>query len=222
MKSIMVAHPVPAERERLSHALEGFEVIPAADNGAALRDLYQRRPSLVVVAEQLLHGPDPRLRVGQLPRLPLIVVGDGKELARAMALESGADMYLAEPVRPRELAARVTALLRRYDSMRSALLHLDPATKRIVLEGRSAQLTATEFRLLSCLTYNEGRMVPFARLLSDVWEGRTELDTLHYYARRLRQKLQLISLGEHRLSNCRGEGYCYCGPRQSICETARV
>jgi len=89
--------------------------------------------------------------------------------------------------------------------------YLDPKTKQVELEGHATKLTLTEFRLFSCLVFNEGKVVPFSQLIAEAWGGEVSLDTLHFHMRHLKQKLGINSVGPYRLLKYRGEGYCFCG-----------
>lgn len=192
----------------------GFEVITAADSQEGLRQLYQIHPAAVIMADSLprVDGKELHARIRELCDLPIIVLGREKEeLARAMKMESGADIYLNEGVRHSELIARLHSLLRRY-RRRKGNPGFDAERNVVKLQGLSAVLTPTEFRLFSCLGLNEGKVMPYSRLISEVW-GQIGLANLHLYVRRLKQKLGIDSVGPYRVLNYRGEGYCFVGDK---------
>jgi len=154
----------------------------------------------------MVDGEDPCLRIRQACYLPIIVLGNREEAAEM--LEFVADAYMAKPLSLSELVARVHALLRRKpkrDPLRSnPKLEID---NRLDNGGDGSNgLTHTEFRLASCLVINRGRLLDYPRLISEVW-GRKEISrgTLHFYMRRLRQKLQ--GYIPCHIVNCRGVGY---------------
>jgi len=210
MRRILIVYPQKGERGKIQEAVEGagFQAVTAEDSETALKLLYQACPSLVVVANDSPEGREFCSRLHKGGRIPIVAVGKSDELSRAAMLESGVDMYVIEPVRPRELLARIHALLRRYEKSRPANPTLDPETRRVELRGNVVDLTPKEFHLFSFLAFNRGKVVPSQRLIADVWSGKATLDTLHCYVRRLKMKLGFGSDGEDRLLSHRGEGYC--------------
>lgn len=214
MKRIMAIPTQSSEWQGLLETLQkaGFQVIVAHNSDIALRNLYQIHPDLIVMANDSAESRELCSKIRAFSRLPIIVIGRGGELARAIMLEMGADMYLTEPVTPPELVARVHALLRRYRKPPpgSEGLRFDPDNSRVEVDGNGVDLTPTEFRLLSCLVFNRGKVVSLPHLAGDVWGSSISLDTLHSYMRRLKQKLGISPKGPYRLLNYRGEGYCFC------------
>jgi DNA-binding response OmpR family regulator len=210
MRRILIVYPQKGERGKIQEAVEGagFQAVTAEDPETALKLLYQACPSLVVVANDSPEGREFCSRLHEAGRIPIVAVGESDELSRAAMLESGVDMYVIEPVRPRELLARIHALLRRYEKSRPGNPTLDPETRRVELRGNAVDLTPKEFHLFSFLALNRGKVIPSQRLIADVWSGKATLDTLHCYVRRLKMKLGFGSDGEDRLLSHRGEGYC--------------
>jgi DNA-binding response OmpR family regulator len=193
----------------------GFDVITAQDSEEGLRQLCQIHPNAVIMADSLpkVDGKELQARIRELCDLPIIVLGREKEeLARAMKMESGADIYLNEGVRHPELIARLHSLLRRY-RRRKGNPSLDAEGNAVKLQGLSAVHTPTEFRLFSCLGLNEGKIMPYSRLISEVW-GQISLENLHPYVRRLKQKLGIGLVDPYRLLNYSGEGYCFVGNKR--------
>ena len=174
-----------------------------------LRQLYEEAyPDLIIAARELpmVNGEDPCVRIRQASYLPLIVLGSREEAAEV--LELGADAYMIKPPILRELVARVRTLLRRKPR------YAPPVDNpKLEIENRlpndgdgSNGLTFTEFRLLACLILNNGTLLSYPRLISEVWRGKeVSRDTVHFYVRRLRQKLQGYS--PCHIVNCRGVGY---------------
>ena len=193
---------------KVSAALEeaGYTVVRTVDALDGLKKLYEAYPDLIIVARELpmVKGEDPCLRIRQASYLPIIVLGGNEEAAEM--LELGADAYMTKPPSLSELVARVRALLRRK------LRHNPPGgspgsdiDERLSDGGKgSEKLTGTEFRLASCLMLNKGRLLGYHQLISEVWGGKeVSLDTLHFYMRRLRQKLASFNI-----FGVRGVGYC--------------
>ena len=137
----------------------------------------------------------------------MMVMGPAEEARDT--LELGADTYISRPPSDVELAAKVRSLLRRkkrYDPPGdNPKLEIESHLSKG--EDGSNRPTGTEFRLTSCLMLNKGRLLDYPRLISEVWGGKeVSLDTLHFYMRRLRQKLANVSISE-----LRGVGYCFKG-----------
>ena len=211
MRRVLVVSPRDEEGGKLRQVLEeaGFQVIVVKDAEAALRTLYQAHPDLVIMSNDSLEGQEITSRITDSVRIPIIVVGKGDELSTAVMIELGADMYLIEPISPGELVARVHALLRRYRGANPGAPRLDPENTSVEIGHNVVELTPTEFRLFSFFAMNPGKLVPYNRLIEVVWGGKTTVDTLHTYVRRLKEKLHLGGSGEHRLVSHRGEGYCF-------------
>ncbi|HEY8438056.1 MAG TPA: response regulator transcription factor [Candidatus Limnocylindrales bacterium] len=181
MKSILVVDDEPriAElaRDYLEHA--GFEVRIAGSGDAALEDIRRNRPDLVVLDLGLpgLDGLDVTREIRRDSNLPVIMLtARADELDKLLGLELGADDYLTKPFSPRELVARVRAVLRRAaadtaphgDVVRVGDLTLDVPRMRAEVNGRSVELTATEFALLATLARQPGRIFTRSQLLDAV------------------------------------------------------
>jgi DNA-binding response OmpR family regulator len=214
MERVLIIYPQGGEREMAISALKGagFQVATAEDGETGLRKLYETRPDVVILADEL-NGQDLYPCIRYFPNVPIIVLGKGDELVRVKILEMGADIYLNTLVSPEELVARVHSLLRRYKPKRGNP-RFDPETNQVELGGRRIELTPTEFRLFSCLELNKGKTVPYSRLISAVWGEQVSVDNLYLYVRRLRQKLGIDSAGPYRLLNYRGKGYCFCRTKE--------
>ena len=179
---------------KIAVALEeaGYQIATANDALDGLKKLYEAYPDLVIVARELpmLDGEEPCLRIRQASYLPIIVLGNEEKAAEM--LEIGADAYMRKPPNLGELAARVYSLLRRKP--KDPPLGGNPGShiKNCVTKGGkdSKKLTPTEFRLISCLILNKDRLISYRQLVAEVWGGKAvSTDTLHFYMRRLRQKL---------------------------------
>src|SRR5438445_1985341 len=182
MKTILVVDDEPKivelARDYLEHA--GFAVRTAADGRAALDVARREHPDLIVLDLGLpgLDGVDVTRQLRRDSNLPVIMLTAGDdELDKLLGLELGADDYLTKPCSPRELVARVRAVLRRADAsaepatveiIRAGDLTLDLPRMRAELAGRSIDLTATEFQLLAALARQPGRIFTRSQLLDAV------------------------------------------------------
>jgi DNA-binding response OmpR family regulator len=186
MKTILVVDDEPKiaalARDYLEHA--GFAVVTAADGRAALEALAQARPDLVVLDLGLpeLDGLDVTREIRRDSTTPIVMLtARDDELDKLLGLELGADDYLTKPFSPRELVARVKAVLRRVDLgarasgagsnrdvIRTGDLTLDLPRMRADLAGRQIELTATEFQLLATLAAQPGRIFTRSQLLDAV------------------------------------------------------
>jgi DNA-binding response OmpR family regulator len=207
-----------ADLVRLYLERDGFRVVWRTDGPSGLAAVDAERPRLVLL-DLMLPGMDGfevtralRQRGG---RVPIIVVTAREEEAdRVLGLELGADDYVTKPFSPRELVARVKAVLRRAEPEPDAgpepPLHLgsltvDPARHEVTFEGRPVQLTAREFELLSYLVRNRGLVLTRDQILERVWGYSFPADTrtVDVHIRQLRSKL-----GDHApIVTIRGVGY---------------
>jgi len=196
--------------ELLTHYLQraGHDVERLISGGDVLRRARSSPPDLIVL-DLMLPGMD-GLEVCQALRadpaaaaIPIIMLtARGDEADRVRGLELGADDYVSKPFSPKELVARVAALLRRAERpVKSArLLSYGPLTididrHLVTLDGEAVQLTAKEFLLMQYLLEHRGRVLSRDLLLTDVWgyqyTGGTR--TVDVHVRRLREKLPLLA-----------------------------
>ena len=146
--------------------------------------------------------------------LPVLMLSaHGEEIDRVLGLELGADDYLSKPFSPRELAARVKALLRRAGTPPTAaapLFHDDEAGQRIHLRGQPLALTRREYRLLACLLRGAGRIHSREALLAAAWGDDSESTdrTVDTHVKTLRAKLREADPAREYISTHRGMGYC--------------
>jgi two-component system, OmpR family, response regulator MprA len=197
-------------------ALEGFDVILATDDTAALHVVEDRAPDAVIVdvtaPESQGAALCSRLRQAR-PRLPVLIVGRDVATERNGVLAAGADDYLARPFVLVELLTRLRALLRRRagpdtDVLRFADLSLDPTTREVTRAGRPIELTQTEFSLLELFLTRPREVLARSTIFSEVWGfdfGETS-NSLNVYVAHLRRKLE--TGGEPRvIHTVRGIGY---------------
>jgi DNA-binding response OmpR family regulator len=183
MKTILVVDDEPKiaslARDYLEHA--GFAVTVAADGPAALDTIRRTRPDLVVLDLGLpeVDGLDVTREVRRTSAVPIVMLtARDDEIDKLLGLELGADDYLTKPFSPRELVARIRAVLRRSESagsaeagrevIRAGDLVLDVPRMGAEIGGRRIDLTPTEFQLLATLAAQPGRIFTRAQLLDAV------------------------------------------------------
>ena len=180
MKASLVVDDEPKivqlARDYLEHA--NFGVVTARDGREALQAVRQHRPDLVVLDLGLpeLDGLDVTRSLRRDSNLPIVMLtARDDEVDKLLGLELGADDYLTKPFSPRELVARVKAVLRRTeaspektDIIRAGDVVLDLPRMRTEVEGRTVELTATEFQLLATLARRPGRIFTRGQLLDEV------------------------------------------------------
>jgi DNA-binding response OmpR family regulator len=191
---------VALARDYLEHA--GFAVLAAGDGPTALQTIRTRRPDLVVLDLGLpgMDGLDLTRAVRRDSALPIVMLtARDDELDKVLGLELGADDYLTKPFSPRELVARVRAVLRRTEVaqapgeiVRTGDLTLDVPRMRTEVAGRAVDLTPTEFQLLETLARRPGRIFTRAQLLDAIHGVAFEsyeraIDT---HVKNLRRKLE--------------------------------
>ena len=205
MKTVLVVDDEPkivdVVREYLEHA--GFSVRTAGDGPAALERARALAPDLIVLDLGLpgLDGLDVARQLRRSSRVPVIILtARGDEVDRIIGLEIGADDYLVKPFSMKELVARVSAVARRgtraQDPRRGEEivieeLRLDPRNVQAYVDGASADLTPTEFRLLYALALETGRVLTRDELLQRVWGRRASHRdrTVDVFVRKLREKV---------------------------------
>ena len=220
--SVLIVEDEPAILELVAVNLEhaGFAPLPAASAEEALRLLRQGLPD-VALLDWMLPGQSGlalarRLRADARTReLPIIfLTARNEENDKVAALEAGADDYLTKPFSPRELVARIRAVLRRRAPQRGeapveiAGLRLDPGAHQVSGDGHMLELSPTEFRLLHFLMTHPNRVYSRARLLDAVWgDGAiVEERTVDVHVLRLRQALA-PSGHDALVETVRGSGY---------------
>jgi two-component system response regulator ResD len=198
---------------------EGFRTLEAGDGGGA-RALLERQSPDIVVLDVMLPGID-GLELCRWIRdrsaMPVILLtARGEEADRIVGLELGADDYVTKPFSPRELVARVRAVLRRTEPTagpRQQLsfdgLELNGETREVRREGRELRLTAKEFDLLWFLASHPRRVFSRDQLMRSVWGYEAALDTgtVTVHVRRLREKVEADASRPRFLETVWGVGY---------------
>jgi two-component system KDP operon response regulator KdpE len=183
-----------------------YRVVVASNGRDGLQKAYQVRPDLVILDIMMpgMDGWEVCRRLRELSNLPIVML-----TARSLkgdvvkGLEAGADDYLTKPFSAAELDARIQAVLRRSNNKNGSnnsrssfysngYLSIDFDRRIVTVHGKRVDLTPTEFKLLSCLVRNEGRVLPHRYLLTEVWgpEYADEVDYVKLYIRYLRLKLE--------------------------------
>jgi two-component system phosphate regulon response regulator PhoB len=219
---ILIVEDEPAIRELVSVNLRhaGHDVEQAHDAASARQRIDTSLPDLIVLDWMLpdVTGVDLAKQLRADPRtreLPIILLtARAAEGDKLQGFDAGADDYLTKPFSPRELIARIKALLRRRapqatdEPVEIAGLRLEPATFRVSASGTPVALSPTEFKLLHFLMKHPDRVLSRARLLDSVWGDHVFIEerTVDVHIRRLRLALQ--PTGSDRLiDTVRGGGY---------------
>ena len=164
----------------------------------------------------MLPGVDGIELMGRIPELadrPVIFIsGYGRDETIARALEVGAADYIVKPFSPTELTARVRAALRREadpEPFRLGGLAIDYGARRVTVDGRPIELTATEFDLLRALAVNAGRVMTHEVLLRQVWgrDGVSDSKLVRAFVKKLRRKLGDDAASPAYVTSVRGVGY---------------
>ncbi|MBZ5703548.1 MAG: response regulator [Acidobacteriia bacterium] len=213
-----------AELVRYNLENEGYQVAVAHDGSSGLA-LLKKSPQDLLLLDLML----PKLSGLEicrairgdesLNRLPILMLtAKGEESDRIVGLEMGADDYVTKPFSPRELIARVKALLRRAEPPGEASrvlevghLAIDPASYRVSLSGKAVTLSTLEFRLLYFLASRPNRVFTRDQLLDGVW-GTDRFVTprsVDVYVRRLREKVEPDPEHPLHLKTVRGAGYMF-------------
>jgi phosphate regulon transcriptional regulator PhoB len=203
---------------------EGFAVEEAADGAEALDRIERRSPDLVLLDLMLprLSGLElcQRLRANpETMKLPIIVVtAKGAEVDRVLGLEMGADDYVVKPFSPREVVARVKALLRRTNaslepdgrgSYERGRLKIDFGTYEVFVAGERRELALREFELLRFFVQHPMRVYSREQLLDLVWGRDTFVEprTVDVHVRRLRQQIEVDDARPELILTVRSVGY---------------
>lgn len=221
-KRILIVEDEPAIRDMVAYALRKgeFEPVTAGDGREAQAAIAERVPDLILLDWMLpgMSGVEfaKRLRSEERTRsIPLIMLtARGEEQDKVAGLEAGADDYVTKPFSPRELVARIKAVLRRRapetteDAVEIGGLRLDPATHRLTADGKPVNLGPTEFRLLHFLMTHPERVHSRAQLLDQVWGDHVFVEerTVDVHIRRLRSALE-PSNHDGLVQTVRGSGY---------------
>jgi two-component system phosphate regulon response regulator PhoB len=220
--SILIVEDEPAIREMVRFALEraGFSCREANDGERALVSIADQRPDLVLIDWMLpgMNGIDLARRLKReetTKETPVIMLtARGEEDDRIRGLEVGADDYVTKPFSPRELVARIKAVMRRYQPQNGEApieieeLRLDPSSHRVTINGSAVDMGPTEFRLLHFFMTHPERVYSRGQLLDRVWGSNVYVEerTVDVHIRRLRKALDAHGHDRY-IQTVRGSGY---------------
>jgi DNA-binding response OmpR family regulator len=201
---------------------EGFSTIMAADGEKALRLAKQKKPGFVILDIMLpkVDGWEVCRQLRTFSNVPvLMLTAREEEIDRVTGLSLGADDYVVKPFSPRELVARVKAILRRShftpveksEKLVSGRLEMDLEKHRVSLHDRTINLTATEYKLLQTLMQAPGRVFSRNELLDVLYkQGEIVIDrVVDVHVGKLRQKLELQPSQPRYILTVRGFGYTF-------------
>lgn len=197
----------------------GFAVDEAEDCRVARQRIVDARPDLVLIDWMLPDSSGLELtrsirRDEANCKLPIIMLtAKAGEREKVIGLEGGADDYVTKPFSPKELIARINALLRRAtpaddETMAAGDLHLDPVSHRVLVGDREISLGPTEYRLLKFLMQHPERVYSRGQLLDNVWGQNVYVEerTVDVHVRRLRKALETFGVDQF-VQTVRGAGY---------------
>jgi DNA-binding response OmpR family regulator len=218
--AVLVVDDEPMVRDVLERYLtaEGFAVRSAADGEEALARIDEGLPDLVLLDLMLpkVDGYEVLSRIRDQGSTPVIMLtARGEETDRIVGLDLGADDYVTKPFSPREVVARVRAVLRRTgtaidgEPLRYGDLEIDGDRREARLRGEPVRLTRKEFDLLHHLASRPGVTLTRTQLLEDVWDFAWDGDssTVTVHVRRLREKIEDDPSAPARIVTVWGVGY---------------
>ena len=225
-QKILVVEDEPDIRKLVRYHLaqERYNVVEAEDGEQALKLIQREQPNLVVLDLMLpgLSGQELCRILRSHPdtaALPILMLtAKAGEADKVLGLETGADDYITKPFSPREMVARVKAILRRAElrtlteskeSYRNGPLRIDFATYEVLIADKTVHLTLKEFDLLRFLVQNPNRVLTRDQLLDRVWGGETFVTprTVDVHIRRLRKAVEKNDRKPKWILTVRGVGY---------------
>ena len=226
MRRVLVVDDEPHIRTVLRGYLQadGFEVAEAADGAAALAAMRDQPPDLVLL-DVMMPGIDGLEVLRQLRTFSdvyvILVTARAEEVDKLVGLGVGADDYVTKPFSPREVTARVKAVLRRDRGVRTADeatlrfdgVTIDTAGREVIVNGAPVMLSSLEFDLLAALAAAPGRVFSRAQLLERVWgyDFYGDERVVDVHIRSLRARLGDPAGDPHLIATVRGAGYKFVG-----------
>lgn len=216
----------------VKHHLElaGFAVRTFLRAESVIPDAEQTKPSLFVLDIMVPGGDGLDLckRIRQTPNLAMVPIifltARTTESDRVLGLELGGDDYISKPFSPRELVARVKAVLRRFERplvptvLQAGELKIDTGAMTLNVRGKAVSTTATEFRLLDYLARHPGRVFSRDQILDSVWRDTQYVTprSVDVYIRKLREKIEPDPEQPVYLRTIRGAGYRFEVPKEAV------
>lgn len=223
---VLVVEDEASIRKFISINLErsGFDVLEADNGEKALEMAVAYKPE-VMVLDVMLPGIDgfqvcTRLRAVMPELIIIILTARGQDIDKITGLELGADDYMVKPFNPRELIARIRAILRRAENIKTSdstllsykNLQMDLNAQKFYKDEKEIELTPTEFSVLKMFMSNVGRALSRNELFNSVW-GKNyfgDLKTLDVYIRRIREKIEENPSKPQYIETVWGFGYRWC------------
>jgi two-component system phosphate regulon response regulator PhoB len=228
-RTIFAVEDDPDIAHLVCHHLEaaGFAVRTFHSAASVLAQAQRERPSLFLLDIMLPGGDGLELckqvrQTASLAMTPVIfLTARAGESDRVVGLEIGADDYITKPFSPRELVARVKAVLRRFEQPLAAVivktgdLEIDSGAMTLTVRGKPVTTTATEFRLLDYLARHAGRVFTRDQLLDAVWRDSAFVTprSVDVFVRRLREKIERDPENPRHIKTVRGAGYRFEVPK---------
>jgi DNA-binding response OmpR family regulator len=227
--NIFLVEDDPDISRLVRHHLEaaGFSVRLFSTGNGVIAEAERQHPSLFLL-DIMVPGSDGlelcrRIRqASALAMTPVIfLTAKGGEADRVLGLEMGADDYIPKPFSPRELVARVKAVLRRFERplaptpVSVGSIEIDPGAMTLTVNGNPVTTTATEFRLLDFFARHLGRVFSRDQLLDSVWRDTAYVTprSVDVYVRRIREKIEADPENPRYLKTVRGAGYRFEAPK---------
>ena len=228
-QSIFVVEDDPDISRLVRHHLEGagFAVRLYPTGSTVIGEAERQRPALFIL-DIMVPGKDGLELCRQVRRTPslamvpvIFLTARGSETDRILGLELGADDYIPKPFSPREMVARVKAVLRRFERplspapVRAGEIEIDPGGMTLTVRGTLVPTTATEFRLLDHFARHIGRVFTRDQLLDSVWRDTSYVTprSVDVYVRRIREKIEPDPENPRYLKTVRGAGYRFEVPK---------
>ncbi|MBA2773069.1 MAG: response regulator transcription factor [Nocardioidaceae bacterium] len=223
MTRVLVVEDEESYREALAYVLrkEGFDVAVAETGPGAIEEFARNGADIVLLDLMLpgLPGTEVCRQLRQMSAVPVIMVSaKDAEIDKVVGLELGADDYVTKPYSPRELVARIRAVLRRGKepeltppTLESGDVRMDTERHVVTVNGAEIQLPLKEFELLELFLRNSGRVLTRGQLIDRVWGADYVGDTktLDVHVKRLRAKIEPDPAHPRSLVTVRGLGYKY-------------